>query len=1057
MRIELKKIFFVGFTMISNSVSAQQINIPVIEQMPNLPTPYEMRDWREAAIGYDQFVFDLNKMGEYLPLSWINNSTINYPSDPTFGLHTVVGTPSQESAEAINCIPAVIGAALSGVDKSNQNGYDWVKMCQEWFNKRPEMNVYKNHWQSDQYDDWWYITMPNVFFYQLNYLYPGKGDFENQTRIVADQFLQSVKIMEGKATPWSIPNMNYRGWDFTKMEPYAQGVPEPEAAGAIAWILYSAYTMTGELKYRMGAEWCLEFLTSLTTNPSYEIQLPYGIYTAARMNAELGTDYDLSKLVNWCFEQSPLRNWGVITGKWGVYDVNGLVGELSPRKYAFSMNTFEHVGALVPLVRYDSHFARAIGKWVLNAANSARLFYTKYLPDLYQDSEEWSKQYDPNSYIGHEALLQLQSGSPYATGDAIGGGWGTTNLSLYSSSHIGIFGGIIDTTNIPRILQLDVLKTDYYHAPAYQTYLYFNPYNEVKSIEIDLGNSAFDLYDAVSKSFISNGRTGKTNFSIQPDAAVLLVLVPSGGNIEYKLDKTLVNGVVIDYNNGTAVQNYPPRIKGLASEQNKSLPGGETNLYCTAEDRDSDSLNYVWTADGGSITGSGAIVNWQAPDTIGEFNVKVLVEDNSGNQDSLSIVLTVYLQENNPPTIKKIKAVPRKINLNSESTIYCEADDVDGDQLLFQWEASYGSMIDSGSEITWRSPSTPGNYYVKCTVEDGNGGVVTDSIGLEVRDLSIIQTGNLIAFYPFHSDANDSTGNGNNGLISGCTFAADRFGMLNSALYFDGVNDYVRVANNATLNFTNSISINFWIKPTEFFQREEFPISHGSWENRWKVSITNQKIRWTIKTDNSANSGIKDLDSETILAKDSLYNVTVTYNGSDMEVFISSELDAFANWSGQLKTTTFDLMIGQRLPSDQNYNFKGILDDVRIYNYGLNLKEIADLYDISTTVDETTNSVPSAFELFQNYPNPFNPSTKIRYSIPSNQGLVNLGGDERGGLVTLKIYDVLGNEIAALVNEEKSAGSYEVEFDASKFSSGVYFYKLQAGEFVQTKKMIYLR
>lgn len=1045
MRRELKKIFLVGFIMLSNSFYAQQISIPIIEQMPNLPTPYEMRDWKEAAIGYDQFVFDLNKNGDYLPLSWINNSTINYPSDPTFGLHTVVGTPSPQSAEGINCLPAVIGATLAGVDKSSQNGYDWVMMCQEWFNKRPEMNVYKNHWQSDQYDDWWYITMPNVFFCQLNYLYPGKGDFENQIRTVADQFLQSVKIMGGKATPWSVPNMNYRGWDFTKMEPYAQGVSEPEAAGAIAWILYNAYEITGELEYRMGAEWCLEFLNSLTTNPSYEIQLPYGVYTAARMNAEIGTDYDMYKLVNWCFEQSPLRNWGVITGKWGVYDVNGLVGELSPRKYAFSMNTFEHVGALVPLVRYDSRFARAIGKWVLNAANSTRLFYTKYLPDLYQDSEEWSKQYDPNSYIGHEALLQLQSGSPYATGDAISGGWGATNLSLYSSSHIGIFGGIIDTTNIPKILRLDVLKTDYYHAPAYQTYLYFNPYNEVKSVEIDLGAAAYDLYDAVSKSFISNGSTGKTNFSIQPDAAVLLVLVPSGGSVEYKLNKTLVNGVVIDFNNGTSVQNYPPRIKGLAAEQNKLLPGSETHVFCTAEDRDSDSLNYVWTADGGSITGSGAVVKWLAPDSIGEFTIKVVVEDLSGNKDSLSIVLTVALQENNPPVIKKIKAVPRKINLNSESIITCEAEDADGNQLWFQWEALSGSIVDSGSEITWMSPSTPGNYYVKCTVEDGKGGVVTDSIGLEVRDLSVIQTGNLMAFYPFNGDAYDSSGNGNNGVKSGCTFTANRFGIPNSAIFFDGVNDYVRIANNTQLNFTNSISINFWIKPTEFFQREEFPISHGSWENRWKISITNQKIRWTIKTDNPANNGIKDLDSETILVEDSLYNITATYNGSDMEIFFNSELVAFTNWSGLLKTTSYDLMIGQRLPADQNYNFKGILDDVRIYDYGLNLNEITNLFDINTSVEETFYQIPSAFVLYQNYPNPFNPSARIQYAIGSRQ------------FVTLKVYDVLGNEIAALVNEEKPAGNYEVEFNASKLSSGVYFYKLQAGDFVQTKKMIYIR
>lgn len=1030
----------------------QQINIPLIEQMPNLPIPYEMRNWKEAAIGYDQFVFDLNKTGEYLPLVWINNSTINYPSEPTFGLHTVVGTPFTQSAEAINCLPAVIGATLAGIDKSNQNGYDWVTMCQEWFNKRPEMDIYKNHWHSDQFDDWWYITMPNVFFYQLNYLYPSKGDFENQFKIVADRFLESVKIMGGNATPWSVPNMNYRGWDFTKMEPYASGVPEPEAAGTIGWILYNAYAKTGEQKYRMGAEWCMEYLNGLTSNPSYEVQLPYGVYTAARMNAELNTKYDLFKLINWCFQQSPLRNWGVTTGKWGLYDINGLVGELYPRNYAFLMNTFEHIGALVPLVRYDSRYARAIGKWVLNASNSARLFYTKYLPELNQDSDEWSKQYDPNSYIGHEALLQLQSGSPYATGDAISGGWGATNLSLYSSSHVGILGGIIDSTNVPKILRLDVLKTDYFHDQAYQTYLYFNPYTEEKSVEIDLLSNSYDLYDAVNHSFLKLNCTGKTDFSIQPNSAVLLVLVPSGGTIEYKENKTIVNGITIDFNNGAVIQNYPPRIKGLGALRDTLLPGTETQIFCTAVDENLDSLKYQWLSNGGTISGSGPIVNWTASVDTGNFLISVLVEDQTGLKDSMNLKLLVAEQSNKSPSITKIKAEPRKVNLNSESKILCIAEDENMDQLIYSWRCNQGIISGDRSEITWYSPAVAGNYYVTCIVDDGKGGADSASISIEVRDLSITQTGSLIAFYSFNGNANDVTGNGNNGIIKGCTFTTDRFGVSNSAIFFNGLTDAIRVVNNQQLNFTQSISISFWMKPTEFFQREAFPLSHGSWENRWKISLVNQKIRWTIKTDNSSNNGIKDLDSESLLDKDSLYYVTAIYNGADMEIFINDELDAFTNWSGNLKSTSYDLMIGQRLPSDQNYNFKGVLDDIRIYDYGLSLEEIHNLYDIKTSVEYLKDERPSEFNLSQNYPNPFNSTTRISWQSPirSHQ--------------SIKVFDVLGNETATIVDKEMEAGYHTVDFDASSpalggqaLPSGIYFYRIITGNFISTKKMVLIR
>jgi len=85
------------------------------------------------------------------------------------------------------------------------------------------------------------------------------------------------------------------------------------------------------------------------------------------------------------------------------------------------------------------------------------------------------------------------------------------------------------------------------------------------------------------------------------------------------------------------------------------------------------------------------------------------------------------------------------------------------------------------------------------------------------------------------------------------------------------------------------------------------------------------------------------------------------------------------------------------------------------------------------------------FVLNQNYPNPFNPSTKISYSL------------REGGLVTLKVYDILGKEVASLLNENKPAGNYEIEFNASKLTSGVYIYSIKAGKFKQSKKMLLMK
>ncbi|TRZ64396.1 T9SS C-terminal target domain-containing protein [bacterium] len=99
------------------------------------------------------------------------------------------------------------------------------------------------------------------------------------------------------------------------------------------------------------------------------------------------------------------------------------------------------------------------------------------------------------------------------------------------------------------------------------------------------------------------------------------------------------------------------------------------------------------------------------------------------------------------------------------------------------------------------------------------------------------------------------------------------------------------------------------------------------------------------------------------------------------------------------------------------------------------------------------SQLPKKYALMQNYPNPFNPTTTIRYEIPSLSSPRILGGDP----VTLKVYDVMGREIAILVNEKQSAGTYEVTFDASRYPSGVYYYRMQAGLFSDTKRMILVK
>lgn len=134
-----------------------------------------------------------------------------------------------------------------------------------------------------------------------------------------------------------------------------------------------------------------------------------------------------------------------------------------------------------------------------------------------------------------------------------------------------------------------------------------------------------------------------------------------------------------------------------------------------------------------------------------------------------------------------------------------------------------------------------------------------------------------------------------------------------------------------------------------------------------------------------------------------------------------------------------------------------------IYSCGLSLvwDSIPDFHDrwnfgpkfpvkiLSVTGNEDITEQPRDFILYQNYPNPFNPSTNIKFSLTPSQSLRQW--------VTLVVYDALGNEIITLVNEEKSPGDYEVIFDATGLTSGLYFYRLTTNTFSETKKMLLLR
>lgn len=190
----------------------------------------------------------------------------------------------------------------------------------------------------------------------------------------------------------------------------------------------------------------------------------------------------------------------------------------------------------------------------------------------------------------------------------------------------------------------------------------------------------------------------------------------------------------------------------------------------------------------------------------------------------------------------------------------------------------------------------------------------------------------------------------------------------------------------------------------------------------------------TSRPTNTTNIFINEPPTNTHTISSTINLSGFTSNTEISQVSVNGVMYSITN---TVFNTTIPLQIGNNLISaGVTYNNNTYIDSISVCR------------EVNSTTNINEQEPPSSlqqYHLYQNYPNPFNPSTKIMYAISSQR------------YTTLKVYNVLGNEITTLVNEEKSTGIYEVEFDASNLPSGFYLYQLQAGDFLSTKKMILLK
>ena len=257
-------------------------------------------------------------------------------------------------------------------------------------------------------------------------------------------------------------------------------------------------------------------------------------------------------------------------------------------------------------------------------------------------------------------------------------------------------------------------------------------------------------------------------------------------------------------------------------------------------------------------------------------------------------------------------------------------------------------------------------YFIRLTI------ILCFSIAL---GNSYAQNNGLVAYYPFNGNANDESGNGNDGTVYGATLTEGISSNPNSAYEFDGINDYINISS-VSSQLTTTHTRCAWIKTAQYENAGIIGTDNDSDTKGCYLSIDKGKIRFGGRSSYFWNG-----DSSTIIVADRVWHfVCVVYeNGEKATLYIDGQLNKEA--TVYYSVGDWNTLIGRHPSKYQNY-FQGSIDEVRIYNRAISEGEIQDLWKYSTKIKFNINKnyYPYNFKLNQNYPNPFNPITTISYS-----------------------------------------------------------------------------
>ena len=337
-----------------------------------------------------------------------------------------------------------------------------------------------------------------------------------------------------------------------------------------------------------------------------------------------------------------------------------------------------------------------------------------------------------------------------------------------------------------------------------------------------------------------------------------------------------------------------------------------------------------------------------------------------------------------------------------------------------------------------------------------NYAISEDSIKAHYANLKPPVANELVALWHFDEGSDtiavDASGNGKDGILKDGAVFADA-GVSGSAIEIAGTG-HILVPGGGSLDKINKkIAIETWIKPASLLSQRNIILAQwdgSAGQRAYVLYLETDGIIHFMLSPSGDGGGFKEIASTSSIDSTKWNQIVVTSDGDSMRIYINGESDAVSEApSGGIYVPTKPLYIGDwgwGDVADNTEQYNGLIDEMALYNYAISVDTIKAHYENLNPVGvETITDVPNKFLLHQNYPNPFNPTTVISFALP------------KASDVQLSVFNILGEKVAQLVDGKMVAGNYNVNFNATNLASGIYIYKLKAGNFSTVKKMILMK